>query len=45
MMASGPRINPRLYQPSLSKHKMKVNRYSVSGASQRKGMEAMFCVM
>ncbi len=36
---------PRRYQRSLSKHSTKLNRYSTSGSSHRKGIAAMFCVM
>ena len=45
MTASGGSSHERRYQPSRSKHKMNVSRYSVSGASHRKGIDAMFCVM
>ncbi len=43
--AVGPSSHERWYQPSLSKHRMNVSRYSASGTSHRKGMDAMFCVM
>src|ERR1035441_3528398 len=34
----------RKYQRSLSKQRMKLNRYKLSGSTQRNGIAAIFCV-